>query len=320
MMKLSIIIPAYNVEKYIDICLESITKQDLPYSDYEIIIINDGSTDSTLRHIQEYTIKFSNLVIINQTNQGQSVARNIGVQVAHGEYIWFIDADDYICSNCISNLLKICDHLQTDMFCVAPSIPFVDFMPNDFLINKTYLLNIYDGKNWVKERQDILVPWGYIIRRAFWLEHHFEFIPGISYEDAECMSRSLYYAKRISGLAKFSVYNYVQRDTSIMHSPFNWEKVQSFPILIKSLNTFIKQVVNDPFFVSYYKEICIGAYINGLKQFAINKSLRKYFKEYIKLVKNAGGVQNTKTSIPIIQRIYRFIAIYFPYLFVKICK
>ena len=319
-MKLSIIIPAYNVEKYIDACLESVVKQDVQYSDYEIIVINDGSTDSTLQHIQHYTINFPHIIVINQTNQGQSVARNIGAQIAHGEYIWFVDSDDIICSNCLNGLLKICNHLQTDMFCVGPSMPYTRFLPNDFLNNKAYILEIFDRVNWIKNKFDVLGPWSYIIKRSFWIENDLKFIPGISYEDTECISRCLYYAKRISGLAKFSVYNYVQRKESIMHSPFDWKKIQSLSSLIKSLNTFISQVVTEPFFDSYYSEICIGAYIDGLKQFALNKSLRVHLKEYIKLIQNAGGVKNLNTNIPIARRIYRLIAVHFPYLFVKMVR
>ncbi len=129
-MKLSFILPAYNVEDYIDACLDSVTTQDIPTADYEIIVVNDGSTDSTPAHIQRYAERFPNIIIINQENRGQSAARNAGLEKARGEYVWFVDSDDTVCFNCLRFLLDACDRLQTDMLCVGPSIPFTKTLPS----------------------------------------------------------------------------------------------------------------------------------------------------------------------------------------------
>ena len=123
-MRLSMILPAYNVAGYIDACLESVTQQDIPASDYEIIIVNDGSTDDTPRHIEQWAAKNRNIRVINQENQGLSAARNS--------------------PNCLGGLLGACDRLQTDMFCVGPSIPFTDKFPKDFDVN-IYISDVYNG-------------------------------------------------------------------------------------------------------------------------------------------------------------------------------
>ena len=103
-LKFSIIIPAYNIEKYIDKCINSIIEQT--YKNYEIIIINDGSTDNTKNIIDKYKTK-KKVTIINQNNKGLSESRNIGVKKATGNYILFVDGDDYIDKKLLETLNNI---------------------------------------------------------------------------------------------------------------------------------------------------------------------------------------------------------------------
>ena len=95
MPKVSVIVPVYNVEKYIDKCLESLVNQTL--KDIEIIIVNDGSTDNSIKIVEEYKEKYKNKIIyLEKENGGLSDARNYGIQYAKGEYIAFLDSDDYV--------------------------------------------------------------------------------------------------------------------------------------------------------------------------------------------------------------------------------
>lgn len=316
-MKLSMILPAYNVSGYIDACLECVTTQDIPADDYEIIVVNDGSTDDTPQHIERWAARHRNIKVINQENQGLSAARNRGLELATGEYIWFIDSDDTICPNCIGRLLAACDRLQTDMFCVGPSIPFSNKFSQDFDVSSCISDVCIGGGNWIQSGQAVLGAWCYIIRRDFWLLHDLKFVKGISYEDTECMSRSLYFVGKICGLSKFSVYNYVQRRGSIMNSKPNLKKLKSHSTIIKTLSAFAKSVANDKFFVNYYSSIISNIYVSGLKIMAKDEGLRHYLPEYLRQVREAGGVRNMAQSLP--KKIYRFIAIHFPRLFLKIC-
>ena len=102
MPKFSVILPVYNVEKYLRECLESLVNQTL--KDIEFICVNDGSTDSSLDILNEYAKKDSRFVIINQHNQGQGVARNNALAVAKGEYVAFVDPDDWVETNMFEEL------------------------------------------------------------------------------------------------------------------------------------------------------------------------------------------------------------------------
>ena len=95
-MILSIIIPIYNVEQFIAQCIESIYSQHFPLERFEVIAVNDGTPDHSMDIVKRFAAKYSNLQIINQENKGLSVARNTGMQYAKGDYVWFIDSDDWL--------------------------------------------------------------------------------------------------------------------------------------------------------------------------------------------------------------------------------
>mgnify|MGYP000597869244 CR=1 FL=1 len=109
MVKLSIIIPVYNGEEYIDRCLQSCLRQDIPADSYEIIVVDDGSTDSSNVILSRYAMEHANVVVLTQSNKKQGAARNYGLSKAQGEYIWFVDSDDWIEANCLGRLLALCD-------------------------------------------------------------------------------------------------------------------------------------------------------------------------------------------------------------------
>lgn len=106
MKHISIIIPAYNIEKYVRKCVESCESQDLAKEEYEVIIVDDGSTDSTASIVRELQSSYDNIKYIYQENAKQGAARNRGLREATGEYIWFVDGDDWIAENCLSRIVK----------------------------------------------------------------------------------------------------------------------------------------------------------------------------------------------------------------------
>lgn len=114
-MFLSIIIPMYNTaEKYLCQCIDSCLEQDIDKSYYEIICINDGSTNNCLDILNKYKSKFDNIILISQINSGVSVARNAGIKIAKGDYIWFVDADDFIARNSLGSLHRLVSENKVD--------------------------------------------------------------------------------------------------------------------------------------------------------------------------------------------------------------
>lgn len=112
-IKVSVIIPAYNAEKYIKMTVESIINQTL--KEIEVIIINDGSTDNTLSIINELEKKDDRIIIINNENKGVSYSRNIGIKKSRGEYLAFIDADDWIEKNYLKDTYNIAEKQELDI-------------------------------------------------------------------------------------------------------------------------------------------------------------------------------------------------------------
>ena len=115
MTKLSIIVPVFNVEDYIRPCIESIFNQGLDESDYEVIIVNDGTEDRSMEMIADIIVAHDNVTVINQENQGLSAARNNGIAAAKGDYILMPDSDDLLIENSVPSLLKLALDTKADI-------------------------------------------------------------------------------------------------------------------------------------------------------------------------------------------------------------
>ena len=171
-MFLSIIIPVYNAEDYIEECLESCLMQDIDTHEYEIICVNDGSKDKSLRILNEYAEKNENIIVINQDNAGVSNARNIGISYARGKYIWFVDADDFIKPNCLKKIKKL----------FADGYDVIDFAAYDFKEEFTEEEKrlLYEDK--IKPNKSY---WGYvtfhIYKRSFIIDNEILFNEAIKY-------------------------------------------------------------------------------------------------------------------------------------------
>lgn len=193
---ISIIVPTYNVEKYIRTCIESILAQT--YRNVEVIIVNDGSKDQSLAVISDLICSHHNVKVINQKNQGLSVARNTGIDVATGKYITFVDADDKIMPGFVSSLYQIADKTGADI--VRGS--FRDFNGNipkdwapDFNVPTncgTIVLDQFLSSN------ISFVVWSSIYRLDFINSNHIRFTPGILLEDGDFTTRAYMLAKLVA--------------------------------------------------------------------------------------------------------------------------
>ena len=197
--KLSIIVPVYNVEKYIRPCIESIFKQGLVDMDFEVIIVNDGSTDRSIEMIEDIINQHNNITVINQENQGVSVARNNGIAAAKGEYILMPDPDDLLIENSVKPLLEKALETKVDLV-VADFLTMTD---DEIEHLNTSVLQPSAIEYKMKTGRELFLQdmspyhcfvWRNLYRRDLITSNNLSFYPGIRYQDIpfthECYFRA----------------------------------------------------------------------------------------------------------------------------------
>lgn len=214
MTKLSIIVPVYNVEKYLPKCLESLIKQTL--KDIEIICVNDGSMDNSLAILKEFASKDSRIRIINNQHQGVAKTRNTGIEQSTGEYIGFVDSDDYIDIDFFEKLYNSATKSNSDI-AIASILKHKNFF------------NIYNAK-YTKEETAITIQdkiklcedkkhfffyaWNKIYHSGFIKENNIKFSEGQIYEDVMFAIKALYYSNKIISVYG-TKYHYIEHENSL---------------------------------------------------------------------------------------------------------
>ena len=203
-MDLSIIIPVCNVEQYIGSCLESIYRQGLKDEEFEVIVVNDGSTDNSIKVVEDIQNRHHNILIIHQENAGPSVSRNAGMEKAIGQYVLFVDSDDLLMDNGLSILLQKALDTSADMV-------VADFMRlKDDEITAVYDSRLTDSRIVDKPGLDYYVEdydpgigsfiWRILYKRAFLNENHIRLVPGVYYEDIPFLQECYLKARRVIGV------------------------------------------------------------------------------------------------------------------------
>ena len=201
-MQLSIIIPVYNVEAYIEKCITSLQNQDIPKEAYEIIIINDGSPDNSRQVVLDLMQQFSNIVFIEQVNKGVSMARNAGMDRAVGKYFLFIDPDDYVEPNSFARVLKAADDDQAEVAFLGFTFLNVDNSVKMEMNFPSFKNKAYTGiEAYYNSRINITVDpdrtVAILFKRDFINEAGLRYISEIPYlEDGEFIARILCMAER----------------------------------------------------------------------------------------------------------------------------
>ena len=204
MIKVSVVIPVYNVEDYLEDCLNSIINQTL--GDIEIICINDGSTDDSLQILENYARNDDRIIVVSQENQGHAVATNVGIQMSKGEYLYLMDSDDIVKLNTLED---------TYFLCKSKNLDFVIFKALNYyeLENKFYESEMYSMQslfksvgNTVFTYKDIpdevlfkmtVTPWSKLYNRKFVLDCGAKFPEGLIFDDNVFFWQVLFNAKRI---------------------------------------------------------------------------------------------------------------------------
>ena len=248
---ITIIVPVYNVEKYISRCIDSILKQS--YDNFELILINDESKDSSLEVCQKYAKKDNRIIVINKKNGGASSARNAGLDIMRGKYVTFIDSDDYICKDYINNLYKSAIKGNYDIVqCDFNTVSKCNAEVLDVVFNNQDIVEI-DKISALNKRKYKVCIWGKIYRAS--LFDNFRFREKIIYEDDDSYYYLVDKARRIA-LLNESLYYYYMSDNSVMRNNSQYKRTDFIDVYERRIDYFIKKR-NKVLLHGSYERFCI---------------------------------------------------------------
>ena len=248
MPKVSVIIPVYNVENYIEKCLDSVVNQTL--QDIEIIIVNDGSTDLSKEKIKNYIKKYGKKIkYLEKQNEGLSSARNFGLSFATGEYIAFLDSDDYIDCEAYNEMYKVAKEQNLDLV----QCGFIWEYPNKKRIGK---VDLYNSKKEMIEKGRV-EAWNKLIKREIIEKNNIQFPMGLRYEDMEFFYKLVPYIQNFAFIDKPFIH-YVQRSSSIANTQ-NVKNKDIFTILDNVITYYKQKNIYDE-----YKQELEYAYVKVL--------------------------------------------------------
>lgn len=208
---LSIIVPMFKVEEFLPKCIDSIINQKLN-SEIEIILVNDGSPDNSEKIARQYAEKDNRIKVISQTNQGLSAARNRGLKESKGEYVWFIDSDDWITPDSLSIIIDIINRDKPEGIHICGA-DVINGIPTKLFSLKNIENKIYTGLEILRSSFFHGVVQYTIYQRDFLLRNSLSFYEGIYHEDTEFSPRAYYYLKRVISVDKVLYHKRVNPDS-----------------------------------------------------------------------------------------------------------
>lgn len=281
----SIIVPVYNVFDLLDRCIESICNQ--VYKDIEIILVNDGSTDDSLTKCESWACRDSRIKVINKENGGLSSARNEGLKAAAGEWILFVDSDDYIDSNLCSHALECANNYQADMviFGLYKAYPSENVKLEadgieTGILPKAEVMKLLGNDSFGN------YAWNKLYKSSQWSGLNYP--DGKNFEDVATTCFAVEKADKICYL-KEALYYYVQRDNSIMHSKSRKSVMDQFDnrlIQIEFFRTYYPEAVD------YSMEAFVRSAVTYCVYFYNNTKDERYITakaELLKIVKLPAG-------------------------------
>lgn len=248
MCLLSIIVPIYNVELYLETCLRSLTRQTL--QDIEILLINDGSTDRSGEIAQSYASQDTRIKLFHQQNSGQGIARNVGLEMAKGKYVAFVDSDDWVILSAFKRLVDVAEEYEADMvmgnvlFCYNNGKRIDRYKRT----NKSVFENGLPGNECLihLSKQYALSPMvvTYLYIRELLEKHHLRFEPTI-HEDELWVPQTFCFAQKVK-VIDFLFYGYRQREGSTMYSKNYLKRYEALMHIAEQLIKFTSPIASDP--------------------------------------------------------------------------
>lgn len=285
----SIIVPIYNIESYISVCVDSLLKQT--YSDIEIILVDDGSTDDSSKLCDEYSQKDSRIRVIHKQNGGLSSARNAGLDVVAGEWILFVDGDDYLDKSAVERLMVIAEKYENAdfiqfLYCETDEHSWkADFRQ---IANEEVCTDTYSFFNKLRELGGAAAS---SCTKLFKKElfDNLRFTEGIWYEDEDLMTRLLPMCRKIV-YTDLVLYGYVMRHGSIIHSEFNPKSMDVFKILDDRIQVLEGFGYNDLVIDIQQREFRTVAWLYCLAKKNDYQTESKQLKERLILLSEINGL------------------------------
>lgn len=286
-IKVSVIVPIYNVEKYLPECLDSILNQT--FSNYELILVDDGATDTSGEICERYAAHDNRIKIIHKENGGLSSARNAGINVAVGDYIAFIDSDDAVHPDYLRDMVSIAETQEADLV----ACHFVK--GKDCVWEEADdTLDIRIGREILNRMNDddvtVTVAWNKLYHRKFFHDYGLRYPEGKIHEDMFLTPQVLYHANKMV-ITSRKLYFYRQRPDSIMTAAFSLKQLQVLESVEFRIGFFSKIDYPD-LVVSEYE-----GYIRKLIQMYGKMSMEnneKYKKQMDEIIEKARSVYNNK--------------------------
>lgn len=260
MARVSVIIPIYNAEDYLEQCLESVIRQT--YTDLEIIAVLDGPTDQSESIVKRFVEKDPRIIGVNQPNRGSSAARNYGLSLATGEYVSFIDSDDWIAETYIQRLVE--NALTSDADMVICNYYRYKEKGAKIVPNQPLPSGIHDSNTVIRELirdkylQNFL--WNKLIRRDVFEKNRISFPVGLIFEDLAIMSRVAYYCHKVN-IINEHLYYYRIRENSLIHNI----NPKWFSDLLTALGIIKSFLVEEGIYYKYHAEFRYLCIINLIR-------------------------------------------------------
>lgn len=244
-LALSIIIPVYNTEKFLEKCLDSVVSQ--LEDDIEVICVNDGSKDSSLSILETYK-NFANFKIVTTKNYGLSHARNTGIKEARGDYLIFIDSDDFVESNYFDNIKNIINNSPVELDLIIVGLRKFDSLKNSFAPKENYYLTKSYGIEGLCSPEDLynhlfekFGAFFKVIRKSFFLKNHLFYKEGVYFEDVVPHVKAILLSKNIYVSSLTPYYYRFNRDGSIMNSSYDLKKISHIFLYLWTVRSFLKK-------------------------------------------------------------------------------
>ncbi|MBR2903689.1 MAG: glycosyltransferase family 2 protein, partial [Clostridia bacterium] len=294
----SIIVPVYNAEKYLAQCMDSLLGQDIDKDEYEIICINDGSKDNSLAILQEYAKNNSNVVVVDKENGGVSKARNLGLDMAKGEYVWFVDSDDWIARNCLGLIKETIEKY-------SPSILQMefDYIKAEWRVQEKKEVAL--EKDAISTKVAIEKPirydgaWSSLIKKDILIRNQHKFVEEILYGEDILFTRGVFdlvrleygdlYINKIVAVEGDIFYYYRMRDESASRSAWKKDR-ERYTNSLFSLARINKTKADDKNYLDWYRQQYLEWYYRRMCDALMHwlPGLEINIKEKQKELKNKG--------------------------------